>query len=399
MTSNRDREVGVAASKGRVRIADVAREAGVSKTTVSFVFNTPARVKPSTAARIHEVATRLGYEPHPVARLLAQRRAQTIGLLTPQALSVMFANPFFAGFSEGVAAVAEENGYALQFISPLRGSLARAVDRSAVDGVVAIGLSGDHPEVEQIRRARLPTVLVDSTPFADQPLGRHRRRGAADAAAEHLVAQGHRAFLVVGVEPPHPTTPMDPEGVLGRRLAGYRHALGRAGLELRPRGRRRRTGLDRRRPPAFERAWTDGRRPTAVLAMSDAVAIGVIRAARDLALCVPADLSVVGFDDIDFAEHVDPPLTTIRQPVRRKGREAAHLLLEAIAGGSEHLGDRRRLDTGSSSVAPPRSRRGGVRRWAPSRRIRDPRRRSSHRGGRHATRPALAANPPTREND
>src|SRR5688500_17097652 len=80
--------------RGRIRIADVAREAGVSKTTVSFAFNSPARVKPATAARIHEVAGRLGYEPHPVARLLAQRGSQTIGLLTPQALSVMFANPF-----------------------------------------------------------------------------------------------------------------------------------------------------------------------------------------------------------------------------------------------------------------------------------------------------------------
>ena len=349
----------MAVSKGRIRIADVAREAGVSKTTVSFAFNTPGRVKPATAARIHEVATRLGYEPHPVARLLAQRRAQTIGLLTPQALSVMFANPFFAGFSEGVAAVAEENGYALQFISPLRGSLARAVNRSAVDGVVAIGLSGDHPEVEQIRRARLPTVLVDSTPFADQPVVDIDDVGAADAAAEHLVARGHRAFLVVGVEPPHPTTPMDPEGVLGRRLAGYRRALGRAGLELGPEDVVVAPASIVGGRLAFERAWTGGARPTAVLAMSDAIAIGVIRAARDLALCVPADLSVVGFDDIDFAELVDPPLTTVRQPVRWKGREAAHLLLEAISGGSDHLRDRRRLATelvvrGSTAVAPRR---------------------------------------------
>ena len=345
--------------RGRIRIADVAREAGVSKTTVSFAFNSPGRVKPATAARIHEVAGRLGYEPHPVARLLAQRGSQTIGLLTPQALSVMFANPFFASFSEGVAAVAEENGFALQFISPLRGSLARAVNRSAVDGVVAIGLSGDHPEVEQIRRARLPTVLVDSAAFAGHTLVDIDDEVAAFTAAEHLLGLGHGAFLVVGVEPPHPTTPLDPDGVLGRRLAGYRRALGASGIDLEaaqimvapasiPGGR-----------AAFHRAWGTGQRPTAVLAMSDAIAVGVIRAARDLGVGVPAELSVVGFDDIDLAEHVDPALTTVRQPIRAKGREAAELLLAAIAGGTDHLRERRRLETelvvrGSSAVAPLR---------------------------------------------
>jgi DNA-binding LacI/PurR family transcriptional regulator len=337
----------------------VAREAGVSKTTVSFALNAPSRVKPATAARVREVATRLGYEPHPVARLLAQRRAQTIGLLTPQALSVMFANPFFAAFSEGVASVTEENGYALQFISPLRGSLAGAVNRSAVDGVVAIGLSGDHPEVEQIRRARLPTVLVDSTPFNDQPLVDIDDVGAAEAAAQHLLEHGHRAFLVVGLAAPHPTTPLDPDGVLGRRLTGYRRALERAGVRLEPEDVVVAPASIPGGHRAFQAAWSEGRRPTAVLAMSDAVAIGVIRAAGEVGLRVPTDLSVVGFDDIDLAELVDPPLTTVRQPVRRKGREATQLLFEAISGGSDHQGDRRRLATelvirGSTAAAPSR---------------------------------------------
>ena len=89
--------------RGRPRIADVAREAGVSKTAVSFAFNSPERLSPDTATRIREVADSLGYRPHPVARMLTQRRTRTLGVLTPQALSVVFANPFFATFSEGVA--------------------------------------------------------------------------------------------------------------------------------------------------------------------------------------------------------------------------------------------------------------------------------------------------------
>ena len=125
----------------RPRIADVAREAGVSKTAVSFAFNSPDRLSPETASRIRVVADQLGYTPHPVARMLSQRQTLTIGVLTPQALSVVFSNPFFGAFTEGVATAAEESGYALHFISTLHGSLALAVGRSTVDGVVAIGTS------------------------------------------------------------------------------------------------------------------------------------------------------------------------------------------------------------------------------------------------------------------
>ena len=108
-------------TRDRPKIADVAREAGVSKTAVSFAFNSPERLSPDTATRIRDVATSLGYRPHPVARMLTQGRTRTLGLLTPQALSVVFANPFFATFSEGVAAVAEEAGYGLLFVSPVHG--------------------------------------------------------------------------------------------------------------------------------------------------------------------------------------------------------------------------------------------------------------------------------------
>ena len=217
---------------GRTRIADVARGAGVSKTTVSFAFNSPDRVKPETARRIREVAQELGYEPHPVARMLAQRRTRAIGLLTPQALASMFANPFFGTFSEGVAKVAETEGYGINLISPLHGSLARAVSRATVDGVVALGLSGDHPEIEEIRQAGLPTVVVDSTPFDGQGVVDIDDEAAADVAADHLIGLGHRTVLVIGVEPPHPATRPDADGVMGRRLRGYRNALHRAGTEL-----------------------------------------------------------------------------------------------------------------------------------------------------------------------
>jgi DNA-binding LacI/PurR family transcriptional regulator len=331
--------------RGRLTIADVAREAGVSKTAVSFAFNNPDRLSPETATRIRGIADSLGYRPHPVARMLTQRRTRTIGILTPQALSVVFANPFFGTFAEGVAAAAEEAGYGLLFISPVHGSLARAMGRATVDGFVALGLAADHPEIEQIRRANLPIVMVDSTALPEHPAVDVDDAGGARLAAAHLLALGHRDFLVIAPEPPIPGATLDSGGVVTRRLDGYRAALATAGVELA--GGQVVVG-----PATFDggaaclaSAWEDGRRPTALLVMSDVMAVGAIGAAARVGIRVPRDLSVVGFDDVELARHVEPPLTTVHQPVRRKGAEACRLLLAAIEPRDGRPADHRTLAT------------------------------------------------------
>jgi alanine racemase len=344
----------------RPRIADVARAAGVSKTAVSFAFNNPDRLSADTATRIRDVAEHLGYRPHPVARLLTQGRTMTLGVLTPQALAVMFSNPFFGLFSEGVAEGAEDLGYGLHFIAPDNGSLASAVRRATVDGVVAIGLSADHPEVDQIRTAGLPMVLVDSEDLPEHGSVVVDDEGGARAAAEHLLGLGHRAILVVAVEAPDWASGRRRTGVAARRLRGYRAALRGVELELSPSwivsGRASIEGG----ASVFKRAWAAGLRPTAVLAMSDAMAIGSMRAARELGLMTPDDLSVVGFDDIDLAALVDPALTTVHQPIRQKGVDAVRLLLEEIESGvarpAEHLRLATRLVVRASS-GPPAVRR------------------------------------------
>jgi alanine racemase len=349
----------------RARIADVAREAGVSKTAVSFAFNSPERLSAATASRIREVADALDYRPHPVARMLTQKNTMTIGLLTPQVLSAVFANPFFATLCGGVAAVTDQAGYGLLFVSPLHGSLVRALGRATVDGFVAVGLSEDHPEVEQIRRAGVPMVLVDGDAFPEHGSVESNDEVGARAAARHLLALGHREFVVVGIEPPNmpglfeysagPT-----ETVASRRLTGYRQGLELGGIAL----------ADERivvgpatfdgGVAAFRRVWEDELRPTAVLAMSDVMAMGVIWAAREAGLRVPEDLSVVGFDDLDVATHANPPLTTVHQPIRQKGEESAKLLLRMIASPDVDRPEHRVLETrliirASTAPAPGRA--------------------------------------------
>jgi len=325
----------------RVRIADVAREAGVSKAAVSFAFNKPDRLSAETAARIRDVAARMGYRPHPVARMLSAGHTTTIGILTPQALGQVFANPFFALFAEGVASVAEEYGFGLLFISPLHGSLSRALDRATVDGIVVLGLAEGHPEMDSIRRSGLPAVVVDAPAWPGHSAILVDDEGGARLAAEHLLALGHREIVVIAVEPAlgEPTD----EGVSGRRLRGYRTALGAAGVEL--------TSAHVLRPPAtieggeaaFLRVWSAGERPTGVLCMSDAAAAGVLSAARRLEVRVPEELSIVGFDDLPLTRFTDPPLTTVHQPVRQKGEEAATMLLEALRRPASGDQDRQRV--------------------------------------------------------
>jgi DNA-binding LacI/PurR family transcriptional regulator len=335
MTTDRNR---------RVRIADVAEAAGVSKTAVSFAFNSPERLSDETATRIRTIADELGYRPDPVARMLSQGKTRTIGVLTPQPLAVVFSNPFFGALAEGIGLAAEESGFALYLISPLHGSLARAVGRASVDGFVAFGLSAAHPEVEQIRRAGLPIVLVDSTAMPDHPSISIDDEAGAALAAEHLLGLGHREFLAVAIDPPMPFVLAEPDSVTGRRLIGYRRALAGAGLSLPDDRVVTAPATVAGGAVAFRRAWESGQRPTAVLAMSDAIAIGVMRAASELGMVIPRDLSVVGFDDVDMAAYVNPPLTTVHQPIRRKGEEAVRLLLAVVEGRAD-AHEHRRLDT------------------------------------------------------
>lgn len=354
----------------RTTIADVAKAAGVSKAAVSFAFNSPERLSADTVARIRDVAARLDYRPDPVARMLAQRRTGTVGVLTPQRLDVMFTNPYFGAFSAGVATAAETAGYSIQFISPVHGSLARAVDNASVDGIVAVGLWEDHPEIGQIRRSGIPFVLVDSTALPGEPsVGIDDERGA-QSAADHLIALGHRQFAVLAFTPPltddegesapessRPEPRPGSRDVSARRLRGYRRALNAAGIELPAEAIASSPSTLDAGAASFRALRDVGLRPTAILAMSDALAIGVLRAARELAIRVPADLSVVGFDDIDVAEYIDPPLTTVHQPGRRKGDAAMRILIDRLERRVSTGSEQWRLETrlivrGSTGPAP-----------------------------------------------
>src|SRR6185437_13359694 len=128
-------------------IADVARKAGVSRTAVSFAFNDSSRISKDTYARIHAAADELGYYPNPAARRLSTKRANVIGLLIPQQITALFANPFFASLLRGIGHVCDRYDYAVLLVPPVQGSLTSALRRAAVDGLIVVGLDEDHPAI------------------------------------------------------------------------------------------------------------------------------------------------------------------------------------------------------------------------------------------------------------
>jgi DNA-binding LacI/PurR family transcriptional regulator len=328
----------------RPTIGNVAELAGVSKTSVSFAFNAPERLRPETLMRIRRAAASLGYRPRAVSRTLAKRRQGSIAILAPHALGTMFANPNFGEFAAGALTAAEIAGYSVHFVSPLHGPLALAVDRVNAAGVIAIGLRADGPEIDEIRRSAVPVVMVDSSPSIDEPSVAVDDEAGARAAGDHLLGLGHLAFLVISLGP-YPSTSGDPWSVRARRMAGYSSALAAEGIVLSEAEVEFAPASVEGGADAFLRAWAAGVRPTAVLAMSDAMAIGVLSAARQLGIRVPHDLSIVGFDDIELAPYTDPPLTTVRQPTRLKGEEAVRLLLEGPLRREDRRGGHRVLET------------------------------------------------------
>ncbi|HEX2221203.1 MAG TPA: LacI family DNA-binding transcriptional regulator [Candidatus Limnocylindria bacterium] len=349
----------------RPRIGDVAREAGVSKTAVSFAFNQPDNLNATTRERILAVAAEIGYRPSPIARRLAARRTDQIGLVVPQSTHDIFANPFVAELVRGLGDECDEQGIAVVIVPPVRGSIARSIEAALVDGLILLGLEPDHPELELVRRGDLPIVALDVEAWDGASVIAIDDVEGARQAAAHLRELGHRDIVVLLIAR-HPDTPADERGGMSaRRLRGVRDGLGLAQEALDGQVNEGAAAL-RLRVLAVSVSEEGGRDafaalaqdlPTAIVTMSDVVAIGVLNAALDAGVQVPGRLSIIGFDDVPAASWTSPRLTTVHQPIREKGRLAARRLIDAIRSGSgRHSGTDRlptRLVVRGSTASPP----------------------------------------------
>ena len=308
-------------------IADVAREAGVSRQTVSRVLNNKGEIREATSLRVREVIDRLGYRPCTLARGLATRRTLTFGLIVPD-----IANPFFADISRGADDTAHAAGFSLVLCNTVEDperevDLLRTLEQRSVDGVVLcsprlpedglVGLMKRHPAVVLINRC-LPdcnTVCVDDA-------------GGARLLVRHLLSGGRRAIGCLAGSPLSHSS--------DERVAGYVEALTAAGEQPDPGRIVRCSQPDIDGGHAATCALLTARPEIdAVVCHNDLVAVGALRACAELNRRVPEDVAIAGADDILLASLVTPSLTTLRSDRQALGATAVRLLLDQLSGESK----------------------------------------------------------------
>ena len=309
----------------RITIADVAARAGVSKTTVSRVLNAKADLDERTAARVRKVIDELGYVPSSGAVGLARGRTRIVGVLVPS-----LTWPWMGDVLQGVVDAVEAKSYGLLLFTCNRGDesmrqFATQVSAKSFDGLLVIEPEGTLEYIAGLHAKGLPVVMIDDRGHQPMfPSVATTNRLGAEAAARHLLAMGRR----------HPAVVHGPErfGCTTERLDGFGQVYAEAGIPI---------PADRVVDGDFTfeagRLAVKGLIDTgigfdAVFAHNDLSAAGAIQALRDHGTAIPADVAVVGYDDIPLAAHTEPALTTVHQPLREMGGAAARMLLSYFEG-------------------------------------------------------------------
>lgn len=306
--------------QGAARIKEVARLASVSTATVSRTLANPQQVSPETRAKVMAAVTKVGYVPNPVARSLRSRKSHMVLVVLPD-----LSNTFFSQVLRGIEEALFAAGYGM-IIGDLNGAAEKEARFAAfaaagqVDGVML--LNGHLIEGAELH---VPVVaLCEVIESADIPQVEVDNRVAAARMTQYLAGLGHREIGYIS----------GPEANILEieRFAGYREGLAAAGLAFDPAAYWAADWKLESGARVGEEIVASARRPTAVFCSNDEMAIGLLRVLSSAGLRVPDDISVAGFDDIEFAAMATPALTTIHQPRRALGREAAKALLDLLEG-------------------------------------------------------------------
>lgn len=316
----------------QLTIEDIARLAGVSRSTVSRVINEQPSVRPAVRERVQEVIATYGYIPQAAALHLATRRTRTIGLILPDSAYQLFGNPIFAQMGQGVSQACTEAGYiSMQFMGQRNTeeqTLFSLLRSRQFDGVVLISGEYDDPRPSFLQKARIPYVRIGRDPnHNDVKYVDIDNVAATRSAVEHLIHLGHRRIAII--------KGLARDTCSADRYEGYKQALLAADIPL-------------DEDLVGDGDWTAAcgyhftqrflqlpSPPTALLSSNDMMAAGVVRAAHELALKIPDDLAIVGFDDLDQTTMIFPELTTVRQPCVEMGQRAAEILIDQLEHENE----------------------------------------------------------------
>jgi len=306
-----------------VTIKDIAKELGISASTVSRALSDSPLVNAETKRSILQVAERLGYQRNELARALVLGSSGAVGLLVPD-----ITNPFFSDIARGVGEIADEVGVGV-ILCNTDGRIDREVNyvrlmrRKRVDGLLLCSTTIEAPYLQELALSRIPFILVSRlSSQRDIPFVITNDRVGARLAVEHLVDLGHRSIGFIG----------GPENVQASRdrMEAYLNVLSENGLATLPDWRSYAGFTQAAGREAAQRMLSLSRRPTAIFAANDVMALGVLEVAEGLGLRVPSDLSLVGYDDISYASLPRIQLTTIAQPAVEMGQIAANWLFDVL---------------------------------------------------------------------
>lgn len=321
-------------NKKRVSIKDIARAAGVAYSTVSRALNDSPKISEATRDRVQRLAEEMGYTPNAVAQSLQTRRTNTVGLVVTS-----LDDPFFPDIVKGAERVAGTAGLSV-FLSVSNNepeTEMRAIEtfhRRRVDGILIASSRVGMNYVDRLARIKVPVVLIQNeaddghdflhSVVADDQAG-------ARLAVQHLVELGHSRIGYIGVLDRHRSNNL--------RLEGYREALHEAGLPVNAKWTAVASKDDVRQAGDVGigqqlGAQLLGAGVTSIFCYNDMIAVGVIKMCREQGKTVPTQCSIVGFDDIDLARHLVPPLTTVHVPKHGLGRAGGEMLLRLINGQS-----------------------------------------------------------------
>lgn len=317
----------LARGRRRTQMTDIARMAGVSTSTVSRALSGSPLIPEATRNRIAELAKSLNYRVNVGAANLRKRGVQTIGVVILGDTMQTISDPFLLSILGSVADTLDERGMSL-LLTRLKLDrqhvLADLVESGQVGGLIVIGQLTLHERLNALTRDGFPMVVWGAPlPDALYPVVGGDNAMGGYLATQHLIAQGSRRIAFFG-DYSHPEA--------GLRYQGYQRALREAGIEQDPRLLQPFLFGDARIREVIDR-WLDLQLPfDAIFASSDVTAISLMGALTERGVAVPQQVRLAGYDDIALAEHVHPPLTTIRQPTGQAGRALVDLLFEALAG-------------------------------------------------------------------
>lgn len=308
-----------------LKLEDIAQMSGFSRSTVSRVINGDPNVKDSTRKAIMELIHRVNFQPNLAARGLAVGRTNVLGLVIPMGVGVLFSDPFFPLFIQGVssACYAQDFSVMLWLAEPEyeRRTIRQILYNGLVDGVIVASALNNDPIVDALAENNLPFILVgrQTTRHRLNVIDVENRKGA-NQAVTHLYNCGYRRIATIS-GPQNRIAGYD-------RYMGYLDALNEHGL---PANSDLNVFGDFSESSGYEAMRTlIGRRPDAVFAASDSMAIGALRALREAGMRVPENIGVIGFDDGPAAASTSPSLTTMRQPIHVLGATTAEKLIEII---------------------------------------------------------------------